>query len=201
MRAVYRDGIIGDVENWYRSKIRLLFLGKEPNDRPGLWKECGGDLTRLFRHPDRFSENRKRFEKNLGRWTHLIHACTFTQQPSFEQSTSNATSALRLCAVVNLKKSGGIGASRASSIRAHTSSNWDRIHRQIMEIRPSIVLCCGTFSFVSRFLVPKYRISKRSAFADGRFWLDCWHPSARRISDKRMFDELLAEFQHIIPFL
>jgi hypothetical protein len=189
----YADGIVGDPTRWYRSPLRVAFIGKEPNDRPGLAKSCGADLRRLFLNPSQSPKNRKRFETNLGRWAYGIHGTSSQHIPSFDDSTRGAASAIRDCAVINLKKTGGGGTANLGNVRCHLRLHSQLFLEQLELIDPTVVVCCGCTELVLPLLEQLHRLESRAIRHRGRLWIESYYPSAR-LDDITMYNRLLADY-------
>ncbi len=178
----YFDGIIGDESTWFGSKTRVLFLGKEPNNRDGLGEACGHDLRELYRNPEKYPQNRKRFELNIGRWAHALAHTTPLRRSSFAESDDGARDALLQAAVVNLKKTGGSGQCAEKQLIEHAGRHRQHLLKQLELLSPTVVVCCGkkTFQLV-RPLLSDLREAGECCYRRKQvLWIDHCHPSARK---------------------
>lgn len=138
----YSDGIIGDESTWFGGETRLLFLGKEPNDRAGLGEACGHDLRELYRYPEKYPQNRKRFELNIGRWAHALMHTTPLRRSSFTESDAGARRASLQAAVVNLKKAGGNGKCNAKELPEQVLRHRQQLLEQLELLSPTVIVGC-----------------------------------------------------------
>jgi len=128
---ICKDGII-DETLFAQAPLRVLFVLKEVND----WE--GGDLGKMLSGGARYQ-----MWHAAGRWAAgILHGF-----PSYDRIDNKETidGALRRIAVVNLKKTSGKAISNPTILNAYALMDRGLLVEQISQIRPDIVLACGTF--------------------------------------------------------
>jgi len=178
------DGILDDdddLKNWKNANKKMLFIMKEVND----WKE-EGELKTLF-------ENGPRYQMwhTISRWAGGI----LNNFPEFEEidEWSAMKENIKKIASINLKKTSGGPSSDMSKINAHAHMCKELLLEQIDEIKPEIIIACGTFDSVIWLLDLKLNpdeIGKCPVFEETRnIWVIPFrHPG--RVNSRDTYKEL-----------
>lgn len=139
-------GGVVDEEKFASSKVRVMFLLKEVNDRE---RKEDWSLVQLI-------HNQMNKMKFLRIW-HTVGIWSFALQNGFPpyqalKLKNNVRGGLCEIATTNLKKSGGGGSSDLKEIREHAKKNKELWVREIEIIQPDIVICGGTFDIIQDIL-------------------------------------------------
>jgi hypothetical protein len=179
-RQLVRDGMIGTEAQWLSARPRCLFLLKEPNDRNEVLTACGYDLCRLFRRSGDFGQNRKTVERTIVQWFGDLRALWGLPRLDFDQAICS-------CSVINIKKLGGSGRTKASDIRRFANQDAWFIAREIELLQPEVVICGGTADAIRNAWTGfESWGSDKLCFRRGAvLWLDHFHPAAWAGKSKR----------------
>lgn len=133
-------------ERFASSKVKVLFLLKEVNDRE---QKKDWSLVQLIHN----QINKMKF---LRIW-HTVGIWSFALQNGFPAYQTlklkhNVRDGLYEIATTNLKKSGGGGTSDFHEIREHAQKNKELWVREIEIIQPDVVICGGTFDIIQDIL-------------------------------------------------
>ena len=171
--AFIRDGVIDPV-CWASSSRKVLLLLKEAYTDQGS-KE-GYDLCKWIR--EEWGGTESNMWPRVARWCHMVHS--LEKPKSYEKiSDKEAKDALLSSAVINIKKSNGRSFSEEENIKDYATKDKEYIKKQIVLINPQIVICGYTWPFVKDFWVDWQSVSDLVYFADGRIFVDYWHPANR----------------------
>jgi len=133
-KGICSDGVFDDKE-WKEAGKKVLFIMKEVNN----WE--GGDLKTLF-------ENGPKYQMwhTISRWAGGI----LNNFPKFEDidKWSAKKANIKKIASINLKKTSGGASSNMSIINAYAHTDKELLLEQIDEIKPEIIVACGTFDSV-----------------------------------------------------
>lgn len=133
------DGAV-DIDIWRNQPIKVLFLMKEAyGDIPSLttWlSKCG--------HGGAFG-NASTF-RNVIKWNTAVKESILGKRCNYTEHISSTD--IFGIAIVNLKKSSGKKESNSSDLNKYVESDWDLIEQQISNLKPNIVVCCGTFHLI-----------------------------------------------------
>ena len=166
-----RDGIIDPVL-WGTSPRKVLLLLKEAYDGDG--GKQGYDLCKWIREEWKGAARYAMWNK-AARWCQMVQ--TLENPKSLEDiSAEEANRALLSSAVVNVKKSNGEPSSDHGNLSEYAISDKEYIKKQIQIINPEIVICGYTWEYVRDFW-PSDKVSDLVYFADGRIFIDYWHPA------------------------
>lgn len=164
-----RDGIV-DLMSWESSPRKVMFLLKEAYDRSGE----GFDLCEWIR--DDKEDKTSSMWRRAAHWSHLVHS--LDSPKSFEEiSNVDAAKSLRSSAIVNIKKSNGCSRSSDEDLKKYAREDKEYIKKQIKLINPQIVICGYTRGFVEGFWPDWRKVSDLVYVADGRIFIDYWHPA------------------------
>ncbi|MFH1613935.1 MAG: hypothetical protein ABIG61_02470 [Planctomycetota bacterium] len=182
------DGIFDDGE-WKNANKKILFIMKEVNSSKGGW-----DLKTLF-------ENGPKYQMwhTISRWAGGI----LNNFPKFEDidKWSAKKANIKKIASINLKKTSGGPSSDMSIINAYAHMDKELLLEQIDEIKPEIIVACGTFDSVIWLLdLKKVKPDKPyecPVFEETRnIWVIPWiHPG--RVNNKDTYNELKKLFSTI----
>lgn len=126
-----RDGAI-DVDSYSAQTTRLLVVMRESND----W--AGGDIRlQLAEAPTR------QMWKNIANWASGL----LLGFPPFEAVSrpDRQKATLGRIAAINVKKATGTGSTDFGALNQHASLDRDLLRQQILLLRPTLLLACGTF--------------------------------------------------------
>lgn len=141
------DGVVCP-EQWFKQKIRPLFLLKEAYDGTSDWSLVSDHLL---------LKNRKMSHLwlNVCRWTEGLMNTTSTEIPEFQaelgyQNYGNET--LKQIAVVNVKKSDGKCSSKMEEINRYAECDQDELQKELELCDPTIIVCGYTISSLNIIL-------------------------------------------------
>lgn len=175
------DGVVCE-RTWRSQRTKLLFALKEPNT---AWTREPVDIrTYAARHPGANTWN------NIARWTASATALRGEPPPWDQLKNMNKgrrQAALQKIAAINLKKAGGGPRAEEDSIREAVVVDRERIVQQIGLYEPNrrlIIICCGTFAWLSDVLgLDETRSTSRGirygTVATGANVMEFWHPQCR----------------------
>lgn len=166
-------------ENMFNScEVKLLFLLKEVND---LDRVENWSLVQLMQDQ---IESMKfyRIWETVGLWSFgLLQG--FPPYKSFNHmKPANITEGLLNIATTNLKKTGGSGESNYEEIRRHAIANKELWMKEIEIIKPTVVICGGTFSIIQEILGFETKTCDSGAQigeALNTLFIDFYHPMYR----------------------
>lgn len=130
------DGIVNPVIWDSITATKVLFILKETNDLDGslvkwlLEKESPAHYGSLWHR--------------ITEWLDAIH----NPEKPYHYAPCNTQASLNQIAVINLKKTPGLGEAETTNLLQHTIDNWDLIALQIALIDPDVIVFCGTWGFV-----------------------------------------------------
>lgn len=171
-KGFIRDGIIDPIR-WESSSCKVLLLLKEAYDAPD--KTEGFDLCELLR--DKWQGPKNNIWWNAAYWCHAAQSLDCPPPlPSDDASYNAAKNALLASSIVNIKKSSGRSSSDNEDLKSYANKDKEYIRKQIELINPQIVICGYTWEFVNDFWKSR-KISDLVYVADGRIFIDYWHPA------------------------
>ncbi|MGL5276635.1 hypothetical protein [Myroides sp.] len=186
-------------ELWERSKRRILFLMKDPNNNPGQdYREWGWSS---FTHST---------FKIMFAWLKGLSTITKTDYLVLEQAYQKYDTAYPL-AILNIKKASGL--SNVTNIKIWEYAERDHVllRKQIRDIlQPNIIVCGGGSGTVIE--VAKTFVYNDLDFIQVNSWcyynsennillIDSWHPTAR-LSHSQKYDNMMKhvqEFMNLYP--
>ncbi|MFH1373402.1 MAG: hypothetical protein ABII79_06390 [bacterium] len=130
---ICRDGKL-NAEKYKAAGKKILFVLKETNDYKG-------GLQNLLKNGPRFQ-----MWHAVARWAHgILH-----DFPSFDENMlrEELTESLHRVAAINLKKATGGASSDMSVINAYAFRDRELLLKQIGEIKPELIVACGTFDIL-----------------------------------------------------
>ena len=153
---ICRDGIFNDGE-WKNANEKILFIMKEVNNWPD------GDLKTLFEDGPKYQ-----MWHTISRWAGGI----LNNFPKFEEidKESAIKENIKKIASINLKKTSGGASSNMSIINAYAHMDKELLLEQIEEIKPKIIVACGTFDSVIWLLDLKINPDKFYDERDDKFY-------------------------------
>ena len=99
-----------------------------------------------------------------------------------------------------MKKTPGKERSNIKEIKKYADSDFEFLHEEFKLINPEVVVCGGTFSIIKElFEINSHSINNdgKIYFANGRFFIDYWHPAARYRSES-MYNDLCSLFKRCL---
>lgn len=143
-----KDGIINE-ELWNNSHPKVLFLLKEANDNdkkygPLLKSKYEDDLRRLWDETPWY---------RIGCLNYALQHVTKNSIPNFKLTDQGYKEACKCSAIVNLKKSPGVGRSDPKILIDHFKNNKDNVEKnnarkQIEIIDPDVIVFGGVFDII-----------------------------------------------------
>ncbi|NQU78689.1 hypothetical protein HQ545_02880 [Candidatus Woesearchaeota archaeon] len=188
----FGDGLV-DEKGYAKSKTKIMFLLKEVDADEGDFPNVA-ELGAIFAD--------EAVEK--GRWP--INAKSWWNVPKFVYAILNGfpdvdyndipietlAPYVKQIAWVNLKKGAGAESSDYNDIKTAAKKEFDMWYQEIEIIKPSVILCGGTFSivrgvYVCRNLIKKSDVRKFTYSGDsfyyfkhrGAVYFDFYHPNAK----------------------
>ncbi len=189
-----RDGII-DEDLWCKS-AKILFLLKDRNLNDVQRKRLPIEEQIDFRIACKRGSWRV-----LGQWAYGLQKAIKGDFSTFKDANANHVEAFHSSAVLNLKKKAGKARANINEILSATRNDKDFILRQLDIIKPQIIVCCGRGE-LSVFEIARQNLlgsgQSNSEFptkdAEGRVWIDFYHPSCFKAPDY-LFNSLLLKLK------
>lgn len=160
------DGAI-DPSLWLASKTRILCILKEAHGN-GHWNYAettrnNGGLLRVKRPASQATQNR------MVEWVYALDGSLSQEGADVEEDRRNgykaAKSVMLRSALINIKKADGVSRSSAKNLHAVANRDAVFIKRQIKLLSPTIILCCGTFPFIARSILPDHSAIRGTQFS------------------------------------
>ncbi|PSL27419.1 hypothetical protein [Dyadobacter jiangsuensis] len=195
-RPIIKDGII-HAPTFEKQSKRILFIAKEHNlGTDGGSPDFAADYGVWWQN-----YVYKRFAHRLSEWAYGI--LNDFPEDFHSISKEERLEALRSIALINVKKSSGTAAANAAIIAAYIAKSKALLQQQIMEIRPTLIVCCfrydnypnDLFGETDKILGQKIEMKKHSSNLYSRgLWnglpvINFFHPSARK-SKQFLYTEL-----------
>lgn len=191
------DGII-DIKKYKETPIKILWILKEPYDHfDSSKKSIGGgwhirDAINSKTNFNQFIGGKKTFSKmiyvNYGIQNNFLLR---KQMPTIQQ-TPEMLEALKSSAYINIKKIPGQKSSTPKVIQQSYNSDKGIILHQIETIKPSIIICGGTFNLLINDLEIRQLIKHNSvsyAITNKFIIIKAYHPSYRTSTTKVSEDQ------------
>lgn len=196
------DGMVCDNETWEKSPLRILYITKDQNAKGGsAWDLCDENIT-LKSLNYKFFQNLLYTLYGLGHTTpEYKQTYNFTNQQTVEYYNS--------CAVarINAKKRAGGPTLPNSVLSEYLTKDKDYIKRQILNLNPDIIVCCGysegienTGNLLLNFLIENCYTDLKKASNDNWVYYDeksnkvainSWHISYPKIDPKDFYTEMI----------
>lgn len=186
------DGIVDDVK-WEKAPKKILFILKETNS-------AKQDLREAIQ---RSSEQKTGWHKGkvlrrVGRWANGLLNYD-GDIPSFSDSKSNQFSAPLDIAYINLKKSCGGARTKEKDFHKHVHKYSNFIKQQIQIISPDIIVMCGTYKYLKKYIFSEtemVKVSERVHSINNQFvGINAWHPAARKKAEE-MYNQVVKSFHN-----
>ena len=171
------DGVISK-ENWDSSGKRVLFVLKETN------KARQNVVTAINRAIDVKKSGwwRGQVLRRVGRWAYGIQNYDGVVPP-FKDAKLNEKNAIKNIAYINIRKTSGSATTNKKAFDTHASEFATFVRRQVELIKPDVVVLCGTYSQVKRYIFPEIKkVSERVHVHEGVVFINAFHPAARKKS-------------------
>lgn len=171
------DGVISK-ENWDSSGKKVLFVLKETN------KAKQNVVNAIHRAIEVKKSGwwRGKVLRRVGRWAYGLQNYDGVVPP-LKEAKLNEKNALKSIAYINIKKTSGGARTNQKTFDAHASEYAPFVRRQIELIKPDIVVLCGTYNQVKRYVFPEIKkVSERVHVNDGVVFINAFHPAARKKS-------------------
>ncbi len=173
------DGILVDAD-WEMADVKIAYILKESND--------GFLSIRGSAHGP--SGSSKLFWRNLRMWRYVVRCHFNGSQPEFKQALFEKEQSLSDVAYINLKKNGEWrSTSNDKDIRDYVARDWTFLNRQIENIDPDVIFCCGSFKYIVGQLAAIHITGRIFRLGD-KLVINFYHPSGRK-SYRSTFDELV----------
>ncbi|MFM2199905.1 MAG: hypothetical protein RLZZ505_3337 [Verrucomicrobiota bacterium] len=187
-QAFYPDGVI-EPEKWANAPIKILFLNKEAHDSNNPDTE-GFDLTRLIREKMEFKSYRSTY-RNTAVWAYAIHKAVMTGSAGLprwdkilDSVNDEVENSFHSCAIVNIKKSGGVSISIDSDLEKYVELDKDLLRRQIDLINPDLIIAGSVWSLVKDLWPDCEELFDAVHQHRDTVIIDFWHPANR--ADEQM---------------
>jgi hypothetical protein len=190
------DGIVCP-ERWEDAPRKILFVLRETNDSRGDVRE--GIRRSETEKKTGWRGGRSKVLARVGCWAYgLLNYDGVI--PLYEEARSHQFEAPLSTAYINVKKTTGKARSNPKQIDDHVTRYAELLRRQILAIKPEIVVLCGTHGVIKKRIFPQMtRTSERVHYAEGITFLDVYHPSYYRIKGLKLYGQALdAYHQHQI---
>jgi len=180
-----RDGVISK-ENWDSGGKKVLFVLKETN------KAKQNVVTAINRAMEVKKSGwwRGKVLRRVGRWAYGLQNYDGVVPP-LKDAKLNEKNAINSIAYINIRKAAGKARTNRKTFDAHASEYSSFVRRQIELINPDIVVLCGTYSQVKRYVFPELKkVSERVHLNEGVVFINAFHPAARRKSSMLYYQVL-----------
>src|SRR6266850_2209730 len=189
--SLVRDGII-DVDRFARAKYKILWILKEPYGD-------GRFSYPAYIHDFRFGQG---YPTSGSMW-HKITYTNYGILNKFMQWSEipalkvdeNVFNTLKACAIINLKKLPGGIISYYGEIKEAYEKSKGIINEQINLISPDIIICGGTFGFISSDLGIKNPFGSEADFGflmRNKLIVNAYHPSYYFKRQEKYCNEIIA---------
>lgn len=171
------DGVISK-ESWDSSGKRVLFILKETN------KAKQNVVTAINRAIEVKKSGwwRGKVLRRVGRWAYGIQNYDGVVPP-LKDAKLNEKNAIKNIAYINIRKTSGSAATNKKAFDTHASEFAPFVRRQVELMEPDIVVLCGTYSQVKRYVFPEIeKVSERVHVHEGVVFINAFHPAAREKS-------------------
>jgi hypothetical protein len=172
-----RDGVISK-ESWDDSSTKVLFVLKETN-------EANQNLVTAINRAIEVKKSgwwRGKVLRRVGRWGYGLQNYNGVV-PSLKDAKLHEKSAVKSIAYINIRKTSGRARTNKKTFDAHASEFAPFVRRQIELIQPDIVVLCGTYNQVKRYVFPEIeKVSERVHVHEGIVFINAFHPAARKKS-------------------
>ena len=211
------DGVV-DKEHYFAREKRLMFLLKETNgndnngDRNDVlndWEYMGWVYNQaLMKEPLYRSVYR-----NIAMWSRMFNVYADEKRTPEAYEFINENGIIideKLCnslldiSIINLKKSWGNEATDWNKMDRYLDDKQRRqiLRYQICELKPTLVLCGGTFDFAKKIfdnnVEEKSQEGIRYFVKDSSIFVSCYHPSKPGWSRQKSFDHIDRIFKNFI---
>ena len=187
------DGIV-DEKTFYQQKNKVLFLLKDGND-PNLYEDGNGYTYRdlyaaasATKQTETKSSRVYTMWRVMCMWIKIIEDKYFALEDCFdvkkEFNVDGMRKELLKIATVNIKKTAGKGTNNSSYskvLKRSVETYYSLIKNEIDLIKPTIVICGGTFDYIKREYdveIKKLKNGKRYFIYNDCVYLESVHPSA-----------------------
>ncbi|WP_328190265.1 hypothetical protein [Marinobacter sp. OP 3.4] len=176
-RHFNHDGVISK-DNWDSSRKKVLFVLKETN-------KANQNVVAAINRAIEVKKSgwwRGKVLRRVGRWAYGLQNYDGVV-PSLKDAKLNERSAVKSIAYINIRKTAGKARTNRKTFDAHASEYAYFVRRQVELIKPDIVVLCGTYNQVKRYVFPEIKkVSERVHLNEGVVFINAFHPAARRKS-------------------
>lgn len=171
------DGVISK-ENWDSSGTKVLFVLKETN------KAKQNVVTAIHRAIEVKKSGwwRGKVLRRVGRWAYGLQNYDGVVPP-LKDAKLNEKNAIKSIAYINIRKTSGGVRTNKKPFDAHASEFAPFIRKQVELIKPDVVVLCGTYNQVKRYVFPELKkVSERVHVNEDVVFINAFHPAARKTS-------------------
>jgi hypothetical protein len=184
-KCFIRDGII-DATRWEKAPRKLLLILREAHGEPEETE--GWDLRDVIRKD--WGGPKYKVWWTVAYWAYLVHKGSVHRVPPFpadDSAWNAAREALLSAAAINIKKSSGKLSSDWDNLKMYAKTDGQLIRRQVDLIDPQIVICGNLWPLIENLWPDAKDIYGPTCLADGRFFIDFWHPANQFPDDLNYF--------------
>ncbi|WP_139834772.1 hypothetical protein [Thalassospira sp. MCCC 1A03138] len=191
--AFIPDGIVSQ-EHWVSARRKVLFILRETNDSKGDVRES---ISRSATHKKTgWRGGRSKVLARVGRWAYGLLNYD-GEIPPFELARQSEFEAPLSVSYINVKKITGTARSKPEEIKYHVTRYGHFLQAQIDAIAPDIVVLCGTYRVVKKYLFPDMKkVSHRVHCDNGRIFLNVYHPSHFALTSEAFYLQALNAYHH-----
>ena len=188
------DGIVNEIE-FEKSKLKIAYLLKEVN-APEM-KENWDFISTLYKHANSEEPLYKTWP-NVCMWTAILmdeckfyQECIDTKNGKFNESKYRKY--LNYIAVVNLKKTPGVGSSKYEQLTNAVLDYGELTKKELSIINPNLVICGGTFEFAKMIYkigndeIKRLQNGVEYFIKDKTIFLEFIHPMWYQVNRKILF--------------
>lgn len=195
------DGII-DIERYFNSKYRILWILKEPyDDFDDQGNPIGGNwaLNDVIRGKEKFSEfegGRRTYLPMIYTSWGILNDFQLWGEMGSVHSDSSMLDALKSVAYINVKKLPGYKTSQPGVIEAAYKENKDVLLQQIETYSPDIIIGGSTLYMFFKDLGLSdsdfiHVDSVDYTIKDNRIYICAYHPSSFRVKEEMYCDDII----------
>jgi len=206
-----RDGIV-NLDSWSKQSIRPLFIGKE-----AYGEGFGGNTWSITSWLDNHSldvclNSPRSWQKTAYISYALQNNFTVYDNISYIRQDHRVANALKSIAFINVGKCSGDSRTPWQRLEALYKQNSSALHDQIELYQPNVIIGWSTLflferdkNFLSRFTsgsIVKQQLGSVDAwFADGKLFIDAYHPAWFGIKQEKYVDDVVAAIKINLDFI
>ncbi len=177
---IFTDGIM-DIEKYYYSKVRILWVLKEP------YAHADGTIDDYWHIKDTLAKLNgiKNIRMAYVSWAILNNISDWNKIPHTSDGREVLLNALKSTGIINIKKAPGKSESLDKDISCAYDKNKDILHKQLENYNPNIVIFGNTIQYFSEYLKFDEYSKNNYHIYDNTLYIQSKHPSNIMNQDKQ----------------